>query len=204
MRGTHESSWLWESCWQWSCGLGMVFLPKVSSVSQKGPLSFPKPQPLQKTNSIPFNPSFTRQPFFFFNGVLLFNVYLCIYLILTMLGLCCCEGFSLTAASGDYSLLQHTSFSLQWLLLQSTGSRQAGFSNCSTQAALRHVASSPINLEPEPVVSCISRQILYHWATRGAPHQATLNAPTLLDLPLKWVSLCLKSHPGTVPCCLKV
>ena len=190
--GSGPVGWVWSSC------------PKCPPLVKKDPylslnLNLYKRQ-------IPFH-LILHSPgnlFFFFNGVLLFNVYLCIYLILTMLGLCCCEGFSLTAASGDYSLLQHTSFSLQWHLLQSTGSRQAGFSNCSTQAALRHVASSPINLEPEPVVSCISRQILYHWATRGAPHQATLNAPTLLDLPLKWVSLCLKSHPGTVPCCLKV
>ena len=42
---------------------------------------------------------------------------------------------SLVAASGGYSSLQCVSFSLRWLLLlQSTSSRHAGFSSCSTQA----------------------------------------------------------------------
>ena len=35
--GTHESSWLWESCWQWSSGLGMVFLPKRPPLVKKDP-----------------------------------------------------------------------------------------------------------------------------------------------------------------------
>ena len=45
------------------------------------------------------------------------------------------RGLSLVAASGGYSSLQCTSL-LLWclLLLQSTGSRHAGFSSCSTQA----------------------------------------------------------------------
>ena len=42
---------------------------------------------------------------------------------------------SLVAASGGYSSLQCTGFSLWWLLLlQSTGSRRAGFSSCSVWA----------------------------------------------------------------------
>ena len=42
---------------------------------------------------------------------------------------------SLVAASGGYSLLQCTGCSLQWLLLlQSRGSRHAGFSSCSRRA----------------------------------------------------------------------
>ena len=44
---------------------------------------------------------------------------------------------SLVVVSGAYSLLQCECFSLQWLLLlQSTGSRRAGFSSCGTQAQL--------------------------------------------------------------------
>ena len=44
-------------------------------------------------------------------------------------------GFSLVAASGGYSSLWCAGFSLQWLLLlQSTGSRQAGFSSCGIRA----------------------------------------------------------------------
>ena len=42
-------------------------------------------------------------------------------------------GLSLVAASRGYSLLQCAGFSLWWLpLLQSTGSRHAGFSSCGT------------------------------------------------------------------------
>ena len=42
---------------------------------------------------------------------------------------------SLSVASGGYSSLQCTSFSLRWLLLlQSTGSRRVHFSSCSTRA----------------------------------------------------------------------
>ena len=45
------------------------------------------------------------------------------------------RGFSLVAVSGVYSSLQCARFSLSWLLLlQSTGSRRAGFSSCSTWA----------------------------------------------------------------------
>ena len=44
-------------------------------------------------------------------------------------------GLSLVAASGGYSPLWCTGFSLQWLLfLRSTGSRCAGFSSCSMRA----------------------------------------------------------------------
>ena len=46
------------------------------------------------------------------------------------------RGLSLVAASGDYSSLWCTGFSLQWpLLLQSMGSRRAGFSSCGTWAS---------------------------------------------------------------------
>ena len=42
---------------------------------------------------------------------------------------------SLAAASGGYTSLQCAGFSLRWLLLlQSMGSRHAGFSSCSTWA----------------------------------------------------------------------
>ena len=45
------------------------------------------------------------------------------------------RGLSLVAASGGYSSLQCTGFSLRWLLLLwSTGSRCAGFSSCGTWA----------------------------------------------------------------------
>ena len=45
------------------------------------------------------------------------------------------HGLSLVAASRGYSLLRCEGFSLQWLLLlQSTGSRRAGFNSCGTWA----------------------------------------------------------------------
>ena len=45
------------------------------------------------------------------------------------------HGLSLVLASGGYSLLRCVGFSLQWLLLlQSTGSRHAGFSTCGMWA----------------------------------------------------------------------
>ena len=46
-------------------------------------------------------------------------------------------GLSLVAASGGYSPLQHADFSLWWLLLlQSVGSRHAGFSSCGLWASV--------------------------------------------------------------------
>ena len=45
------------------------------------------------------------------------------------------RGLSLVAVTGGYSLLWFTGFSLWWLLLlQSMGSRYAGFSSCGAQA----------------------------------------------------------------------
>ena len=58
-----------------------------------------------------------------------------INLFLAALGLCCCTRLSLVVVSGGYSSLQCADFSLQWLLLlQSMGSRHAGFSSCCTRA----------------------------------------------------------------------
>ena len=49
------------------------------------------------------------------------------------------QGLSLFAASRAYSSLWCAGFSLWWfLLLQSTGSRHAGFSSCGTWAQLLH------------------------------------------------------------------
>ena len=95
-------------------------------------------------------------------------------------------GISLVAASGGYSSLWCTGFSLRWLLLlQSTGSRHVGFSSCGAWAqqlwllgsrgqalqlwhtglvAPRHVGSSWTRAQT--CVPCIGRQILNHRATR--------------------------------------
>ena len=87
---------------------------------------------------------------------------------------------SLVAASGGYSSLRCTGFSLrQLLLLRSTGSRCAGFSSCGSRALERrlrscggfvaplHVGSSLTRVRTR--VPCIGRWILNHCATREAP-----------------------------------
>ena len=52
------------------------------------------------------------------------------------------HGLSLVLVSGGYSSLWCAGFSLRWLLLlQSTGSRRAGFSNCGSQALERRLSS---------------------------------------------------------------
>ena len=49
---------------------------------------------------------------------------------------------SLVVASGGYCLLRCAGFSLRWLLLlQSTGSRCAGFNNCGSQTLERRLSS---------------------------------------------------------------
>ena len=54
---------------------------------------------------------------------------------MAVLGLLAARGLSLVVASGSYSLLRCTGFSLQWrLLLRSTGSRHTGFSTCGMWA----------------------------------------------------------------------
>ena len=53
-------------------------------------------------------------------------------LLLAVLGLCCCTGFSLTPCGERRFLLQFDGFSLRWLLsLQSTVSRAWGLGSCS-------------------------------------------------------------------------
>ena len=63
-----------------------------------------------------------------------FNINLFIYFWLCWVFVAVCR-LSLVAASGGYSLLWCTGFSLRWLLLwQSMGSRRAGFSSCGMWA----------------------------------------------------------------------
>ena len=66
----------------------------------------------------------------FFGFILFFIFYLFFYCVGSSL---LHAGFSLVAASRGYSPLRCAGFSLWWfLLLQSTGSMQAGFSSCGT------------------------------------------------------------------------
>ena len=62
--------------------------------------------------------------------VISFLIYDFIYLLAAVLGLHCCSGFALVAASGGCSLAEGAGFSLRWfLLLQSAG--PVGFRSCS-------------------------------------------------------------------------
>ena len=113
---------------------------------------------------------------FFFNKFIYLFIYLLTYLWLRWVFVAV-RGLSLVAASGGYSSLQFTGFSLQWLLLlQSTGSRCMGFSSCGSRAqqlwhtglaALRHVGSSWARDRTR--VPCIGRWILNHCSTREVP-----------------------------------
>ena len=96
---------------------------------------------------------------------------------------------SLVVASGGYSSLWCAGFSLRWLLLlQSTGSRQVGFSSCGSRAlerrlsscgarAPRHVGSSRTRARTR--VPCIARRILNHCTTREALFADIVNFSTL-------------------------
>ena len=60
-----------------------------------------------------------------------FDLFIYFYFWLRRVFVAAC-GLSRVAASGGYSLLPHSGFSLQWLLLlRSTGSRHLGFRSCS-------------------------------------------------------------------------
>ena len=62
------------------------------------------------------------------------NIYLFIYFWLRWVFIAA-HRLSLVAVSRGYSSLRCAGFSLQWLLLlQSTGSRHAGFSSCDSRA----------------------------------------------------------------------
>ena len=62
-------------------------------------------------------------------------IYLFIYLFWLRWVFVIVQRLSLVVASGGYSSLQCAGFSLRWLLLlQSMGSRWAGFSSCGTHA----------------------------------------------------------------------
>ena len=70
-----------------------------------------------------------------------YSMILCMYVWLSWVFVAA-RGLSLVAVSGGYSSLWCTGFSLRWLLLlQSTGSRPAGFSSCGSQALERRLSS---------------------------------------------------------------
>ena len=74
---------------------------------------------------------------------------LLIYLFLAVLGLhCCARAFSSCSERGLLFVAVHGLFSLQWLLLlQSRGSRHAGFSTCGTWAQQLWLAGSRVQAQ---------------------------------------------------------
>ena len=83
---------------------------------------------LKKCYLLSGSPSYLDKGFFFFFSFFFINLfYIWVFVAAYRL--------SLVAASGGYSSLWCTGFSLWWLLLlRSTGSRHAGFSSCGTWA----------------------------------------------------------------------
>ena len=122
---------------------------------------------------------------FFFLYINLFILFIYFWLCWVFIA---ARGLSLVAVSGGYSLLLCTGFSLRWLLLlQTRGSRHAGFSSCGLQSqqlwltspraqaqelwrtglvAPQHAGSSWTRAQTR--VPCIGRRILNHCATREA------------------------------------
>ena len=127
-------------------------------------------------------PSTSSWKNFFFNLFILFIYFWLCWVFVAALWL------SLAAASGGYSSLQCTGFSLWWfLLLWSMGSRHVGFSSCGTWAQQLWLVDSRVQAQqlwcmgfvaPRRVgspwtraqicVPCIGRQILNHCTTREA------------------------------------
>ena len=86
---------------------------------------------------------------------------------------------SLVVASGGYSSLRCAGFSLQWLLLlQSTGSRRAGFSSCGARAQLLHSMWDLPGSGLEPVSPALAGRFL----TTVPPGKSPCTLPILLFL----------------------
>ena len=90
---------------------------------------------LQKRNLLPFLfKSRKRNQYLTSHKLFFFFINLLIYFWLRWVFVAV-RGLSLVVASGGYSSLWCVGFSLWWLLLlQSTGSRHAGFSSCGSWA----------------------------------------------------------------------
>ena len=83
-----------------------------------------------------------REAFLSSTHTFFFLINLCIYLFLAVLGLRCCAWAFSSCGERGLLFLWCAGFSLRWLLLlQSMGSRRAGFSSCGSWA-LEHRLSS--------------------------------------------------------------
>ena len=120
-------SWLWHSCphvcWVWRCTiLGWRYLCFLHQIWES-----------DSEQSISTSPTHTPPPWY---TVHIFFFFFLIYLVFTVLGLCCSKTFSLWW-SGATLQLWCVDFSLQWFfLMQSTGSR------CRGSVAVAHSLNS--------------------------------------------------------------
>ena len=114
-----------------------------------------------------------------------------------MLGVYCCMGFSLVAASRGYSLAaghglltvvacpcgEHLR-GLQASVVAACGLRGCGsqalqqsLNSCGSWSQLLHCMHDLSGSGIQPVVSCTGRRILYHCTTREAPQLCVLTDP---------------------------
>ena len=97
--------------------------------------------PQQRNSSEPIITDYKADFFKTYFFCLFLKFYLFIYFWLRWVFVAACR-LSLVVASGGYSSLQCTGCSLWWLLLlQSPGSRRAGFSSCGSRALERRLSS---------------------------------------------------------------
>ena len=120
-------------CWSF-CGYLRSFCSKLYFIFSLFWDTFP----FQATRYFPSYPENVWVPTCFQEDCMCVCMYVCMYVFIygwLRWVFVAARGLSLVAANRGYSSLQCTGFSLRWLLLlQSTGSRRAGFSSCGSRA----------------------------------------------------------------------
>ena len=109
-----------------------------------------------------------------------------IYLFMAVLSLHCCVGFSFSCTEQGTTLILHCS-GFSYFGAQAPGSQ-------ASAVAFWHMGSSLIRDGNH--VSSINRQILYHWATREAPKNKSINLKAL-DLMVHQLRLQISIARGT-------
>ena len=139
-----------------------------------------------------------------FSDILFFNFWkwLCIYIFWLHWVFIAAHGLSLVVASGGYSSLWYTGFSLQWLLLWSMGARAHRLQQLRRVGSVaRHLGLvvlwkvGPSRARDQTRVPCIGRWILSPWTTREVlpGFQAFLNeqrCPGYFNCRVPWTGCC--------------
>ena len=105
-------------------------------------------------------------------------------------GLRCGSGFSLAVVIGGCSSLQGVGFSLQWLLLWSTGSRAHGLSSCRVRAWLRQGMWDL----PRPGIESVPPALAGRFFTiepAGEPKRELFESPKVLPHGGSWLTICI-------------